>query len=93
MCIRDRGIATQIVEGAAVPQGQAPQAQQAPGGPQGGGDRRGVKQHEAETVSYTHLAETVLRPEKVLLKCFRTGVRLPSAPPDKPDGFDTKPSG
>ena len=26
-------------------------------------------------------AETVLRPEKVLSKCFRTGVRLPSAPP------------
>jgi hypothetical protein len=28
-------------------------------------------------------AETVLRPEKVLSKCFRTGVRLPSAPPSK----------
>ena len=26
-------------------------------------------------------AETDLRPEKVLSKCFRTGVRLPSAPP------------
>ena len=25
--------------------------------------------------------ESVLRPEKVLLKRFRTGVRLPSAPP------------
>ena len=34
--------------------------------------------------------ESVLRPEKVLLKRFRTGVRLPSAPPDKNRNFDTK---
>ena len=27
--------------------------------------------------------ESVLRPEKVLLKRFRTGVRLPSAPPKR----------
>lgn len=34
--------------------------------------------------------ESVLRPEKVLLKRFRTGVRLPSAPPNKVDSFDTE---
>ena len=32
--------------------------------------------------------ESVLRPEKVLLKRFRTGVRLPSAPPKVRRNFD-----
>ena len=32
--------------------------------------------------------ESVLRPEKVLLKRFRTGVRLPSAPPKVHRNFD-----
>ena len=31
-----------------------------------------------------------LRPEKFLLKCFRTGVQLSSPPPNKADSFDTR---